>query len=131
MSTAGAENLIRRVLERKLDLVTRLDVVETVPRWNRLLRGYRGYLESFCDVEVPARIGLRSSRPPRARGFDGVTPVAYALRDGSPLFSPHPKAETGSGGVGVDPPRGVVAKDSPGTRPGPVTSRCERPQDMS
>ena len=131
MSVAGAENLIRRVLERKLDLVTRLDIVETVPGWNRLLRGYRSYLESFCDAEVPARIGLRSSRPPRARGFGRVMPAACALRGGCALLSPYPKAVIGSGGVGEDPPSGVVAKRSPGTWPGPVTFRCERKQDMS
>jgi len=130
MIAAGMENLIRRVLERKLDLVTRLDIVETVPGWNRVLRDYRSYLESFCDAEVPARIGQRSRRSTRARGFDGLSPVACALRGGASSLLSLSQSGNRRGGVGEDPPRGVVPKGSPGTRPGPVTSRCERTQDM-
>ncbi len=122
MSIAGTENLIRRVLERKLDLVTQVDIIETVPKWNRLLREYRSYLESFCDAKVLAGIGQRSRRSTRARGFDGLSPVAFALRGGASSLLSLSESGNRRGGVGVEPPQ----KTSPGTRPGLMTVRCER-----
>lgn len=112
----GEENRLKRVLTRKLDLITQLDDLESLPLWKSFLREYRFYLESYCNAEIPRRDPALSGRQPGAPGSDGtVAPVTTRCGGAGPFPCRFRlKAIEGPEGLGEDLPGGCLGADLPG-----------------